>query len=220
MGKHLLVRDGDIVEAGEPLCEGDGDPHDILEILGENALQKFLMNEVQEVYRLKGVHINDKHIGVIIRQMMRKVEISYVGDTSFIQGHQVDKYKFNEENMKVIKEGGEPAIAKPLLLGITRASLNIESFLSAASFQETTRVLTNAAIAGKVDNLRGLKENIIIGHLIPAGTGQKIYRNIKLFDENSEDLDASIQTIIEARKKEELEAAALQPKQHSLDELD
>ncbi|MCP5514075.1 MAG: DNA-directed RNA polymerase subunit beta' [Spirochaetales bacterium] len=220
MGKHLLVRDGDLVEAGEPLSEGDNDPHDILDILGENALQRFLMNEIQEVYRLQGVHINDKHIGVIVRQMMRKVEISHVGDTTFIQGHQVDKYRFHEENAKVIREGGESAIAKPLLLGITRASLNIDSFLSAASFQETTRVLTNAAIAGKIDNLRGLKENIIIGHLIPAGTGQKIYKNIKLFDESNEDIDASIQTILEARKKEELEAASMQPKQHSLDELD
>ncbi len=220
MGKHLLVRDGDLVEAGEPLSEGDNDPHDILDILGENALQRFLMNEIQEVYRLQGVHINDKHIGVIVRQMMRKVEISHVGDTTFIQGHQVDKYRFHEENAKVIREGGESAIAKPLLLGITRASLNIDSFLSAASFQETTRVLTNAAIAGKIDNLRGLKENIIIGHLIPAGTGQKIYKNIKLYDESNEDLDASIQTILEARKKEELEAASMQPKQHSLDELD
>ena len=180
----------------------------------------FLMNEIQEVYRLQGVHINDKHIGVIVRQMMRKVEISHVGDTTFIQGHQVDKYRFHEENAKVIREGGESAIAKPLLLGITRASLNIDSFLSAASFQETTRVLTNAAIAGKIDNLRGLKENIIIGHLIPAGTGQKIYKNIKLYDESNEDIDASIQTILEARKKEELEAASMQPKQHSLDELD
>ena len=220
MGKHLLVRDGDIVEAGEPLCDGDKDPHDILDILGENALQSFLMNEVQEVYRLQGVHINDKHIGVIIRQMMRKVEITHVGDTSFIQGHQVDKYKFHEENEKVMKEGGESSVAKPLLLGITRASLNIDSFLSAASFQETTRVLTNAAIAGKVDNLRGLKENIIIGHLIPAGTGQKMYKNIKLYDDNKEDLDASVQSIIEARKKEDLEAAGAEPRQHSLDELD
>ncbi|MDX9800556.1 MAG: DNA-directed RNA polymerase subunit beta' [Spirochaetia bacterium] len=220
MGKHLLVRDGDLVEAGEPLSEGDNDPHDILDILGENALQGFLMNEIQEVYRLQGVHINDKHIGVIVRQMMRKVEINHVGDTTFIQGHQVDKYRFHEENSKVIREGGEPAIAKPLLLGITRASLNIDSFLSAASFQETTRVLTNAAIAGKIDNLRGLKENIIIGHLIPAGTGQKIYKNIKLYDESNEDIDASIQAILEARKKEELEAATMQPKQHSLDELD
>jgi DNA-directed RNA polymerase subunit beta' len=202
MGKHLLVRDNDLVQAGEPLCDGSIDPHDILHILGENALQTFLLNEVQEVYRLQGVNINDKHIGVIVRQMMRKVEICAVGDTSFIFGEQVDKFRFNEENEKVIREGGQPAIARPLLLGITRASLNIDSFISAASFQETTKVLTNAAIAGSVDNLRGLKENVIIGHLIPAGTGIKAYRNVKLFDENNEDLDVMIKGLIEARKAE------------------
>ncbi|HUX20877.1 MAG TPA: DNA-directed RNA polymerase subunit beta', partial [Spirochaetia bacterium] len=200
MGRHLLVRDGDQVVAGEMLSDGAVDPHDILLILGESALQGFLLNEIQEVYRLQGVNINDKHIGVIIRQMMRKVEITRVGDTNFIYGHHVDKYKFHEENARVMREGGQPAVARPLLLGITRASLNIDSFLSAASFQETTKVLTNAAIAGSVDELRGLKENIIIGHLIPAGTGTKKYRNIKLFDETSEDLDASIQSILEARK--------------------
>ncbi|MFP4266977.1 MAG: DNA-directed RNA polymerase subunit beta' [Spirochaetaceae bacterium] len=203
MGRHLLVRDGDLVTAGEKLCEGSVDPHDILEILGENSLQSFLVNEVQEVYRLQGVNINDKHIGVIIRQMMRKVEIVQVGDTHFIYGQQVDKYKFHEENRKVMREGGQPAVAKPLLLGITRASLNIDSFISAASFQETTRVLTNAAIAGSNDALRGLKENVIIGHLIPAGTGMRHYREVKLYDENSEDLDTSVQRIIEARKQEE-----------------
>ena len=155
MGKHLLVRDGDLVEAGEPLCDGAVDPHDILDILGENELQSYLVDEVQEVYRMQGVMINDKHIGVIVRQMMRKVEIGQVGDTNFIYGQQVDKYKFHTENRKVIREGGQPAVAQPLLLGITRASLNIDSFLSAASFQETTKVLTNAAIAGSVDSLRG-----------------------------------------------------------------
>ncbi len=206
MGRHLLVRDGDLVTAGEKLCEGAVDPHDILSILGENALQSFLVNEVQEVYRLQGVNINDKHIGVIIRQMMRKVEIVQVGDTNFIYGQQVDKYKFHEENNKVMREGGQPAVAKPLLLGITRASLNIDSFISAASFQETTRVLTNAAIAGSNDALRGLKENVIIGHLIPAGTGMRHYREVKLYDENSEDLDTSVQRIIEARKQQEEEA--------------
>jgi DNA-directed RNA polymerase subunit beta' len=200
MGKHMFVRDGDLVQAGEALCDGAIDPHDILEILGENALQSFLVNEVQEVYRLQGVTINDKHIGVIIRQMMRKVEITRVGDTNFIYGQQVDKYKFHDENRKVLREGGQSAVAKPLLLGITRASLNIESFISAASFQETTKVLTNAAIAGKTDNLRGLKENVIIGHLIPAGTGMRHYRDMKLFNENSEDLDASVQTILEQRR--------------------
>ena len=210
MGRHLLVRDGDRVEAGEMLCDGSVDPHDILEILGENALQSFLVNEVQEVYRLQGVNINDKHIGVIIRQMMRKVEIGYVGDTNFIYGQQVDKHRFHEENQKVIREGGQAAVARPLLLGITRASLNIDSWVSAASFQETTRVLTNAAIKGSYDNLRGLKENVVIGHLIPAGTGIKTYRNVKLFDEHSEDLDASMQMILEQRKMEELEAGEIQ----------
>jgi DNA-directed RNA polymerase subunit beta' len=202
MGKHLLVRQGDTVRAGEMLCDGAIDPHDVLQILGENALQSFLVNEVQEVYRLQGVNINDKHIGVIIRQMMRKVEIVGVGDTNFIFGQQIDKYRFHSENRKVMREGGQPAIARPLLLGITRASLNIDSFISAASFQETTRVLTNAAIAGSTDLLRGLKENVIIGHLIPAGTGIRDYKNIKLFDEHRDDLDEHMQQILEQRAKE------------------
>ncbi len=210
MGKHLLVRDGDTVEAGEMLCDGQVDPHDQLAILGENACQRFLVNEVQEVYRLQGVDINDKHIGVIIRQMMRKVEILQVGDTNFIFGQQVDKYRFHEENRKVIREGGQPAVARPLLLGITRASLNIDSFISAASFQETTRVLTNAAISGATDNLRGLKENVIIGHLIPAGTGMRDYKKIKLYDEHREDLDAHMQQIIEQRAKERVEVEELE----------
>lgn len=204
MGRHLLVRDGDLVEAGEPLCDGAMDPHDLLEILGENYLQGYLVNEVQEVYRMQGVMINDKHIGVIVRQMMKKVEIREVGDTKFIYGQQVDKYKFHTENQKVIRQGGEPAVARPLLLGITRASLNIDSFLSAASFQETTKVLTNAAIAGRIDELRGLKENVVIGHLIPAGTGMRTYRQVKLYDENKEDLDMSVQKIIEQRNAEKV----------------
>ena len=209
MGKHMLVRQGDTVRAGEMLCDGATDPHDILQILGENALQAFLVNEVQEVYRLQGVNINDKHIGVIIRQMMRKVEIVAVGDTNFIYGQQIDKYRFHTENRKVMREGGQPAVARPLLLGITRASLNIDSFISAASFQETTRVLTNAAIAGSTDPLHGLKENVIIGHLIPAGTGIKDYKNIKLFDEHREDLDAHMREILEQRARErELEEEA------------
>jgi DNA-directed RNA polymerase subunit beta' len=140
--------------------------------------------------------------------MMRKVEIIKVGDTNFIYGQQVDKYKFQEENRKVEKEGGQPAVARPLLLGITRASLNIDSFISAASFQETTRVLTNAAIAGSVDGLRGLKENVIIGHLIPAGTGMRGYNKIKLYDENRSDLDAHVQQILEVREKEKAAIAA------------
>ena len=202
MNKRLLVRDGDTVEAGEQLCDGPRSPHDILAILGENALQNYLMDEIQQVYRAQGVTINDKHIGVIVRQMLRKVEIVAVGDTRFIFGQQVDKYKFHEENDRVMKEGGQPAIARPMLQGITKASLNVDSFISAASFQETTRILTNAAIAGVTDDLRGLKENVIIGHMIPAGTGIKNYRNVKLFDDNTTDLDLQMEEILERRKQE------------------
>jgi len=202
MGKRLLVRDGDTVEAGEQLCDGAFNPHDILAVSGENALQNYLMDEIQQVYRMQGVAINDKHIGVIVRQMLRKVEIVAVGDTRFIYGQQVDKYKFHEENTRVMSEGGQPAIARPMFQGITKASLNIDSFISAASFQETTRVLTNAAIAGASDSLRGLKENVIIGHLIPAGTGIKQYRNVKLFGQDNTDLDIQMNEIIERRKLE------------------
>jgi DNA-directed RNA polymerase subunit beta' len=202
MAKRLLVRDGDTVEAGEFLCVGAVNPHDVLHIKGESELQRYLMDAIQEVYRNQGVKINDKHIGVIIRQMMRKVEIVAVGDTKFIYGQMVDKYRFHEENNRVIAEGGQPAVARPMFQGITKASLNIDSFLSAASFQETTRVLTNAAIAGSTDYLRGLKENIIIGHPIPAGTGMKRYRAVKLFDEDNKDLDVEMQEILEKRKLE------------------
>jgi DNA-directed RNA polymerase subunit beta' len=202
INKRLLVRDGDTVEAGEHLCMGSINPHDVLYIMGESRLQRYLMDEIQHVYRLQGVSINDKHIGVIIRQMMRKVEIRSVGDTKFIYGSSVDKYRFHEENARVIAEGGQPAIAQPMFQGLIKASLNIDSFLSAASFQETTRVLTNAAIAGSTDYLRGLKENIIIGHPIPAGTGMKRYRNVKLFDDESQDLDEYMQEILERRKQE------------------
>ncbi len=202
MTKRLLVRDGDTVESGEQLCDGALNPHDILAISGENALQNYIMDEIQQVYRLQGVSINDKHIGVIVRQMLRKIEIIAVGDTRFIYGQQVDKYKFHEENSRVMNEGGQPAIARPLFQGITKASLNIDSFISAASFQETTRVLTNAAIAGNTDSLRGLKENVIIGHLIPAGTGIRQYRNVKLFDKEKGDLDLQMNEILERRKLE------------------
>jgi len=171
-------------------------------ILGELVCQRFLMDEVQQVYRLQGVTINDKHIGVIIRQMMKKVEIIAPGDTRFIYGQQIDKFRFHEENGRVLAEGGQPAVARPLLLGITRASLKIDSFFAAASFQETTRVLTDAAIAGATDTLRGLKENVIIGHLIPAGTGMHKYRNIKLYDNEHDDLDAYVEEILEKRKAE------------------
>ncbi|NLJ46622.1 MAG: DNA-directed RNA polymerase subunit beta', partial [Treponema sp.] len=202
MGRRLLVRDGDTVEAGDKLCDGNQNPHDIMMILGEHACQRFLMDEVQQVYRLQGVTINDKHIGVIVRQMMKKVEIVQPGDTRFIYGQQVDKYKFHEENRRVLDEGGQPAVGRPLLLGITRASLKIDSFFAAASFQETTRVLTDAAIAGASDSLRGLKENVIIGHLIPAGTGMKKYRDIRLSDAEHDDLDAYVEEILEKRRKE------------------
>ncbi len=202
MGRRLLVRDGDTVEAGDLLCDGNRNPHDLMGILGEQYCQRFLMDEVQQVYRLQGVTINDKHIGVIIRQMMKKVEIVAPGDTKFIYGQQIDKYRFHEENRRVVQEGGQPAVARPLLLGITRASLKIDSFFAAASFQETTRVLTDAAIAGATDTLRGLKENVIIGHLIPAGTGMRAYRNIKLSDAETDDLDAFVEEVLEKRRRE------------------
>ena len=200
--RRLLVRNGDKVVAGELLCDGSKNPHDILAILGEQACQRYLMDEVQQVYRAQGVTINDKHIGVIIRQMMKKVEIVNPGDTVFIYGQQVDKHRFHEENRRVMKEGGQAAVARPILLGITRASLKIDSFFAAASFQETTRVLTDAAIKGEVDQLRGLKENVIIGHLIPAGTGMKQYRQVKLFDAENDDLNALVDEVIEKRKQE------------------
>ncbi|RJQ54772.1 MAG: DNA-directed RNA polymerase subunit beta' [Nitrospiraceae bacterium] len=175
-GKHLSVHEGDWVKAGEPLMDGSINPHNILEILGPNELQRYLVDEVQKVYRLQGVSINDKHIEVVVRQMMKKVKIEDAGDTDFLAGEQVDKLIFEEENRRVLKEKGKPALAKPLLLGITKASLSTDSFISAASFQETTRVLTEAAINGMVDELRGLKENIIMGRLVPAGTGTDMYQ--------------------------------------------
>ena len=179
-GKHLMVHDGDRVRAGDRLCEGAIHPQDILDILGVQEAQAYLVNEIQEVYRLQGVKINDKHIETIVRQMMQKVLIESVGDTNFLEGEKVDKIKFSDENARVIAEGGEAATSKPLLLGITKASLSTESFISAASFQETTKVLTEAAISGKIDHLLGLKENVIIGHLIPAGTGIEEYSNIQV----------------------------------------
>ncbi len=200
--RRLLVRNGDKVVAGELLCDGSRNPHDILAILGEQPCQHYLMDEVQQVYRAQGVTINDKHIGIIIRQMMKKVEIVNPGDTVFIYGQQVDKHRFHEENRRVMEEGGQAAVARPILLGITRASLKIDSFFAAASFQETTRVLTDAAIKGETDQLRGLKENVIIGHLIPAGTGMKQYRQVKLFDAENDDLNALVDEVLEKRKQE------------------
>jgi DNA-directed RNA polymerase subunit beta' len=179
-GKHISVHEGDSVRAGEALMDGSPNPHDILTVLGEKALAKYLVDEVQEIYRLQGVRINDKHIEVIVRQMLRRVRIKEVGDTEFLVGDQIEKWRFENENHLVLEEKGEPAIAEPLLLGITKASLSTESFISAASFQETTKVLTEAAIHGKVDHLVGLKENVIMGRLIPAGTGVEKYRSMEL----------------------------------------
>ena len=179
-GVHVNVQEGDRVRAGDPLMDGPNNPHDILHVLGEKELQKYLVNEIQEVYRLQGVNINDKHIEVITRQMMRWVRVEDVGDTEFLVDEQVDKFRFMEENERVIGNGGHPAKAQPLLLGITKASLSTESFISAASFQETTRVLTEAAISGKIDYLRGLKENVTMGRLIPAGTGFWWYRHVQI----------------------------------------
>ena len=175
-GKHVNVHEGDWVRAGEPLMDGSANPHDILNVLGPRELQRYLVNQVQEVYRLQGVSINDKHIEIIARQMLKKVRIEDPGDTNFLPGAQVGKFAFTDENQRVLAEGGKPAIGKPVLLGITKASLNTDSFISGASFQETTRVLTEAAINGRVDDLRGLKENVIVGRLIPAGTGFSHYR--------------------------------------------
>ncbi len=176
-GKHVSVHEGDWVRAGEPLMDGAVNPHNILDILGPQELQSYLVDEVQKVYRLQGVSINDKHIEVIVRQMMKKVRIEDPGDTTFLISEQVDRRVFQEENIRVKSEGGKPAQGKPLLLGITKASLSTDSFVSAASFQETTRVLTEAAISGAMDELRGLKENVIMGRIIPAGTGMPKYKN-------------------------------------------
>jgi DNA-directed RNA polymerase subunit beta' len=179
-GSKIKVRDGDVVEAGDELTEGSINPHDILKIKGVKGVQAYLLREVQSVYRMQGVEISDKHIEVIIRQILRKVQVEDSGDTEMLPGELVDIFKFERLNEDIIKAGGQPAVAKRKLLGITKASLATDSFLSAASFQETTRVLTEAAIKGKVDPLVGLKENVIIGKLIPAGIGMKCYRNIQV----------------------------------------
>lgn len=196
-GVHINVQEGDRVRAGEPLMDGPLNPHDILAVQGIDALQRYLVNEIQEVYRLQGVNINDKHIEVIVRQMLRWVKVREVGDTEFLLEEQVDRFKFEDENRRVVARTGQPAIAEPLLLGITKASLSTDSFISAASFQETTRVLTEASISGRVDYLRGLKENVIMGRLIPAGTGMEHYRRFKL------ETDPSLREIEEEEELEE-----------------
>ncbi|MEN6620268.1 MAG: DNA-directed RNA polymerase subunit beta' [Smithella sp.] len=187
-GKHISVQEGDRVTPGDALMDGMNNPHDLLAIKGEKELARYLVDEVQEVYRLQGVKINDKHMEVIVRQMLRRVRVTDPGDTFFIADEQVERYRFQEENERVIAQGGRPAIGNPLLLGITKASLSTQSFISAASFQETTRVLTEASLSGKTDYLRGLKENVIMGRLIPAGTGLVMYRKlgIKIDEQNAE----------------------------------
>ena len=186
-GKHLNVYKGDRVIAGQQLVDGPVVPQDILKVSGERKLQEYLVNEVQEVYRLQGVKINDKHIETVVRQMLRKVKVEDAGDTNLISGAQIDKIQFDETNEIALAKGKKAATASPVLLGITKASLSTESFISAASFQETTRVLTDAAASGRQDNLMGLKENVIMGHLIPAGTGFREHHKIKLVYEGSEE---------------------------------
>jgi DNA-directed RNA polymerase subunit beta' len=192
-GAHINVQEGERVRAGEPLMDGPIDPHDILRVRGEKELQRYLVDEIQEVYRLQGVNINDKHIEVISRQMMRWVKVEEVGDSEFLIDEVVDRFRFMSENNRLSGDGKKPASGHPLLLGITKASLSTDSFISAASFQETTRVLTEAAISGRVDHLRGLKENVIMGRLIPAGTGMEFYRKIKIPDEVIERSEAGLE---------------------------
>jgi len=198
LGKHLRVHEGDRVKAGDRLCEGAIDPHDILRILGENAVQEYMLNEIQAVYRLQGVTINDKHVEVIVSQMLRKVKIMESGGTDFLEGDDVDRKELRKANEKVLAEGGDAARFTPLLLGITKASLTTESFLSAASFQETTKVLSKAAVEGKIDTLSGLKENLIMGNLIPAGTGSRMYRKLKV-----KDLEADMAEVTERESSDD-----------------
>jgi DNA-directed RNA polymerase subunit beta' len=209
-GRHLRVHEGDHVTAGDRLTEGPFNPADIMNIKGVNAAQEYLVNEIQEVYRLQGVRINDKHIEVIVRQMLQKVLVDDPGESKFLEGEQVDKAELKNENERVLAEGGNPASFKPLLLGITKASLSTESFISAASFQETTRVLTEAAIQGKRDELLGLKENVIMGHLIPAGTGVNRYRWIRVEDDLVE--EQPLEPMMSFRDEDDdVPAAAPQP---------
>ena len=175
-GRYVIVNEGDYIRAGEPIMDGPSNPHDILRVMGLKALASYIVDEIQEVYGLQGVKIDDKHIEVIVSQMLKKVEIVDSGDSMFIIGDSKTKAEFNEVNKKLIENGEKPAVGLPLLLGITKASLTTESFISAASFQETTKVLTAASLAGKKDTLKGLKENVIMGRLIPAGTGISRYR--------------------------------------------
>ncbi|SEC21624.1 DNA-directed RNA polymerase subunit beta' [Terriglobus roseus] len=206
---YVNVQEGERLQAGEKLFDGPLNPHDVLAVLGEKELQKYLVNEIQEVYRLQGVAISDKHIETIVRQMLRWVKVDEVNDTNFLMEQQIDRFRFDAENDRVTKEGGRPATGRPLLLGITKASLSTDSFISAASFQETTRVLTEASINGAVDTLRGLKENVIVGRLIPAGTGMEYYRNVQLSPELEEAAAKIQQEVQEAHDAEERELEAM-----------
>jgi DNA-directed RNA polymerase subunit beta' len=206
-GKHISVHEGDRVSAGDALMDGSQNPHDVLKIKGEKDLAKYLVDEVQEVYRLQGVRINDKHIEVIVRQMLRRVRVKEVGDTDFLVGEHVEKMIFEDANRKMEEEGKQPAVAEALLLGITKASLSTESFISAASFQETTKVLTEASICGKVDHLRGLKENVIMGRLVPSGTGMARYSRIGIqIDAPEELLEAPEEEVVTPQQPEGAEA--------------
>ena len=213
--RHITVFEGEHVEKGEVIADGPFAPHDILRLLGVEALANYIVNEVQEVYRLQGVKINDKHIEVILRQMLRKVEILESGDTTFIKGEQVERARVLEENDRIAAAGKAVAVFEPVLLGITKASLATESFISAASFQETTRVLTEAAVSGKTDSLRGLKENVIVGRLVPAGTGMAYHEDRRL-----RELQAEEQLLVEQQgpTNEEVEEALRQALNVSLDE--
>ena len=201
-GKHIPVQEGDFVQKGDYIMDGNPAPHDILAIMGVEALADYMVDEVQDVYRLQGVKINDKHIEVIVRQMLQKWEISDSGDTVLLKGETVDKAEFDEANAKSVGRGGRPAEGQPILLGITKASLQTRSFISAASFQETTRVLTEASVQGKRDKLVGLKENVIVGRLIPAGTGGATQRVRRIASERDN-------VVLEARREEAEQAAAL-----------
>jgi DNA-directed RNA polymerase subunit beta' len=204
---HVNVQEGEHVRAGDPLIDGPIDPHDVLAVLGIKELQRYLVDKIQEVYRSQSVAINDKHIEVICRQMLRSVRVTRVGDTDFLVDEQVDRFRFMEENEKVMNRGGEPADGTPLLLGITKASLSTDSFISAASFQETTRVLTEAAIAGRVDYLRGLKENVIVGRLIPAGTGMPVYREVFLEKDEPAPVQPSLEDLLRSEDEEAMSMA-------------
>jgi DNA-directed RNA polymerase subunit beta' len=205
-GKHISVHEGDFVRAGEPLMDGAANPHDILRVLGEKELAKYLVNEIQEVYRLQGVRINDKHVEVIVRQMLRRIRVKEVGDTNFLVDEQVDRHTFEEENERVLSEGKRPAIGEPMLLGITKGALSSDSFISASSFQETTKVLTEAAIQGKTDHLTGLKENVIMGRLIPAGTGRPEYKRMAIDVELPEEAEEPVEADVVAEPDSETQA--------------